>query len=330
MKSHTAIYFIPFLFFNSGLYCQKADSVFSHDLAIVHLEGAVGSTSHYFKKCLITNEFWWEGAGIGDFNRDGKMDICGGPFWWEWPDFIIRHVFRSGEDKISLTNKAYGSKITFHGFTGAKGIVNDYSDNFLTYVEDFNHDGLNDILVCDFPGKEAFWYKNPNGKNCFSGRKYWTRHLALRVLENESPIFGDITGDDRPELICNSNGFLGYAVPECNDPAIQWTWHLISPRGAWQKFTHGIGLGDISGDGRADLLEQNGWWEQPASLVGDPVWTLHEFSFATGEGIAGAAQMLVYDFNGDGMNDVLTMLDPHGYGIAWYEQKSRTSNFYDI
>ena len=30
--------------------------------------------------------------------------------------------------------------------------------------------------------------------------------------------------------------------------------------------------------------------------------------------------MFAYDFNGDGHNDVLTTLNPHGYGIVWYEQ----------
>ena len=30
--------------------------------------------------------------------------------------------------------------------------------------------------------------------------------------------------------------------------------------------------------------------------------------------------MLVYDVNGDGLNDVITSLDAHGYGLAWYEQ----------
>jgi len=30
--------------------------------------------------------------------------------------------------------------------------------------------------------------------------------------------------------------------------------------------------------------------------------------------------MLVYDVNGDGLNDVITSLNAHGYGLAWYEQ----------
>ena len=31
--------------------------------------------------------------------------------------------------------------------------------------------------------------------------------------------------------------------------------------------------------------------------------------------------MAVYDVNGDGRNDVVTVLNPHGWGMAWYEQK---------
>jgi hypothetical protein len=31
--------------------------------------------------------------------------------------------------------------------------------------------------------------------------------------------------------------------------------------------------------------------------------------------------MAVYDVNGDGLNDVVTVLQAHGLGMAWYEQK---------
>jgi len=31
--------------------------------------------------------------------------------------------------------------------------------------------------------------------------------------------------------------------------------------------------------------------------------------------------MAVYDVNGDGLNDIVTSLEAHGWGIAWFEQK---------
>jgi hypothetical protein len=76
-----------------------------------------------------------------------------------------------------------------------------------------------------------------------------------------------------------------------------------------------MGFGDVNGDGKPDLLEQDGWWEQPASLAEDKEWKKHPFHFS-----GGGSQMYAYDFDGDGDADVVTSLAAHGYGLAWYEQ----------
>jgi hypothetical protein len=78
-------------------------------------------------------------------------------------------------------------------------------------------------------------------------------------------------------------------------------------------------VGDINGDKRVDIMEAGGWWEQPASLEGDPAWKFHAFPFAPGHG---SSQMFAYDVNGDGKADVVSALAAHGYGLAWYEQVS--------
>ncbi len=263
--------------------------------------GLCGSTSLSFgqkwEKRWLSGLFYGEGAAFGDFNKDGKLDIVSGPFIYDGPELTMKRAFTEVKSHDPLA----------------------YSDSFLVYVHDFDKDGWTDIFVIGFPGKEAFWYRNP-GKADWKDK--WERHVVLAVVDNESPMLANIVGDESPELVCMSGGFAGYAMPDPSDATKPWTFHPVTPKSDYQRFTHGIGAGDVNGDGRLDLLEKNGWWEQPEKLDdnpqggGNPPWRKHEFAFTNGHG---PAQMFAYDVDGDGDNDVISCLNAHGYGLAWYE-----------
>lgn len=264
---------------------------------------------HTFKRIQLSDQFWCEGASFGDFNRDGVNDVVSGPWWYEGPGFTNRHEIYAPQASFALKLGPF-TTVTVPGYEGALGVANTYSDNFFAFPEDFNRDGWLDVLIVGFPGKATAWFENPR-----NGNQHWTRHEIFEQTDNESPTYADLDGDGRRELVCITKGRYGYATPDPADPAKPWAWHPISPDKNYGNFTHGMGLGDVNGDGRLDLLEKDGWWEQPASKAGDPLWKFHPGPFGLG-----GSQMFAYDANGDGLNDVITALTAHAFGLAWYEQ----------
>ena len=256
-------------------------AVFAFSAALIAAEPA-------FEKIDVSDKFHTEGATAADFNNDGIIDIVAGHYWYEGPRFEKTHAIYEGEDFNPES----------------------YSNSFLIFADDFNGDGWTDIVICPHPGVTGYWYENPKGEE-----KLWEPHEASIELGGETPIWYDIDGDGQNELIFNRVGKYGFAKPNREKPYEPWTFVQISPdEPKFQRYYEGNGAGDINGDGRVDFIEKDGWWEQPETITDTP-WAFHPFPFAEA-----AADMLVYDVDGDGLNDVITSLRCHEYGLAWYKQ----------
>ena len=251
-----------------------------------------------FEKKQLDPVFRSEGVAVGDFNKDGKLDIAAGFVWYEAPDWKLHSII----EKAPI----YDPK--------------SYSNAFCTWAQDLNGDGWADLIVVDFPGTPTWWFENPKEPG-----KLWPKHTCVPVTNNESPQFLDLDGDGKRELILayapdtkNSDGperRMGFAQP-AKDPNDLWHLHAVSAAAApaTQKYSHGLGVGDVNRDGRQDIVCPDGWWECPASANESLEWKFHKAPLG---GLA--AQMYVYDFDGDGDNDIIGS-SPHAFGIWWYEQ----------
>src|SRR6266566_2336518 len=62
-------------------------------LSLLPAWALVAAPSPTFQKQVLTDKYFCDGITAGDLNRDGKMDIVAGPFWYEGPDFKTKHEF---------------------------------------------------------------------------------------------------------------------------------------------------------------------------------------------------------------------------------------------
>lgn len=260
----------------------------------------VAVTSKNFAKTVIDPMYYSWGPAVGDFNHDGRKDIVAGPYFWAGPTFE--------ESREIYTPVQYNP-------------ATDYPQkSFINLVYDFNKDGWDDVLVIS--GSAGYstvtLYLNSKGES-----RHWQSCQVLKPIGNEETLLEDVDGDGKPELVHAADDAMAYSTWDEAD-ACNWKTTIVTEKGPWGSFIgHGIGVGDVNGDGRRDIVSSYGWWEQPATK-GDAKWAFHPQAFGRrGEfqGGAGGAQLGIYDVNGDGLADVVTPLEGHGFGLAWFEQK---------
>ena len=278
---------------NVALYIGGTGEVRFKDVAwkdLIPLMQPREQLSNRFTALRISDFYYGWSAAASDINRDGAMDIVSGPFYYLGPSFTERRIYR--------TSRVYNPGI-------------EYAGDMVNFTADFTGDGWPDILASELVGGRPIdLYVNPKGQS-----RRWDKFRVLPVISTELVLMRDLDEDGKPEMIFGGGGAYSWARPDPVNPTAVWTSHNVSKQGE-RVVGHGIGVGDVNGDGRQDIVVPTGWYEQPPKGSMDQPWTLHPAEFGNGGGEIG-----VYDINGDKLTDVVTSLTAHDFGLAWFEQK---------
>lgn len=238
-----------------------------------------------------------EGLAVGDIDGDGKLDVTAGEFWYRAPEFTqlpVRKILPFGAD---------------------------YMQNNGEHLFDMDGDGDLDIIGGQFTLPVVNWFENP-GDN-YENPEGWTTHQLVDTgtAHNEAVFLHDIDGDGTPEWIENSwnkdNPMQIFRLVRGEDGKVSTEKHVVSESGNG----HGIGFGDLNGDGTEDIVFLGGWYECPADGPFSGPWEYHP-DFVLPHA---SCPILVLDLNDDGRNDLI-WADGHNYGLYWHEQMEPQSD----
>jgi len=253
-----------------------------------------------FRHHYIVREAPGGNAGMGapalaDFDRDGDLDYAflnradGRLYWFEYraADEWVRHPAGS------LRLRQLGS-----------------------LTADVDGDGAVDIVV------GGYWFRNPGNPRREPFERY--RYDSLITSEIHDMVLADMDGDGRDDIVVTGDreGCFWYKIPgelahDADWPRTIITLEVRDDRADIHAGLNPAGVGDLDGDGDADVFLTDRWLENTARGTR---WIEHRILFGRKGPWGLSARSWITDVDGDGDHDIVAAdCDGQNSGVAWLE-----------
>jgi acetyl esterase/lipase len=228
-------------------------------------------------------------CAVVDVDADGDLDIVAGGHWYaapQWQRYAVREV----------------------------EVIRGRQDNYSSLPLDVDLDGVVDLVSANYRSESLYWVRNPGPAAALQGA-VWERTVIERPGPMETGRLFDIDDDGSLDVLPNGMEFASWWSLRAGAVPV-WERHPLPQELAG----HGVGFGDIDGDGRGDIVGPHGWAAAPADRRRDR-WVFHpEFSLGKDASIP----IVVLDVDGDGDSDIVWGRG-HQIGVCWLEQISAAS-----
>jgi uncharacterized protein (TIGR03437 family) len=238
--------------------------------------------------------FTGEVPASGDFNGDGKDDIC---------------VFNKTDGSVYV---ALSDGAKFNGSGAAARWISGFSQgNEVPLVGDFNGDGKDDVVTLvqsTKTGTEAFEvYVALSTGTKFGPETKWHDNFSQT---NDRVAIGDFNGDGKDDLLAVvGNGQVYVAPSDGTRFGIATVWFQFASQGTSPRI-----VGDFNGDGLDDLAtfslnigDVNVVISSSSNFLSRPTWA--------GDFANGTELPLAGDFNGDGRADAIVFTRGNSHDV---------------